>query len=86
MAEVVRRERELREMTQEQLAYGAGVSLRQVQRIERQESDPRLDTVRKLAGALGMSAARLVAMTAEDRTAQLADLMDAVRVLREDGA
>jgi transcriptional regulator with XRE-family HTH domain len=48
----LRRLREDRLLTQEELAEAAGVSRDQVSRIERDEVDPRFRTIRKLAGAL----------------------------------
>ena len=47
-------------MTQEQLARMAGISLRQVVRIERNEVEPRCSTILKLADALGVEPSELV--------------------------
>ncbi len=52
IGENVRRERSRRFWTQEQLAEKAGVSPRQVVRIERNEVEPRFATIIKLAQAL----------------------------------
>jgi transcriptional regulator with XRE-family HTH domain len=48
----LRRLREERLLTQEELGEAAGVSRDQVSRIERDEVDPRFRTIRKLARAL----------------------------------
>ena len=47
-------------MTQEQLAKAAGISPRQLVRIERNEVDPRLSTILKLGRALGVDPSELV--------------------------
>ncbi len=56
----VREQRVKRFMTQEQLARTAGISLRQVVRIERNEVEPRFSTILKLADALGVEPSELV--------------------------
>jgi transcriptional regulator with XRE-family HTH domain len=56
----VREQRIKRFMTQEQLARMAGISLRQVVRIERNEVEPRFSTILKLADALGVEPSELV--------------------------
>jgi transcriptional regulator with XRE-family HTH domain len=50
--------RRRRSLTQEELARAAGVQVVTVSRIEnnRQKSEPRLSTIRKLAEALGVEA------------------------------
>jgi transcriptional regulator with XRE-family HTH domain len=55
--------RELREaaaLTQEDLAHQAGISTSTLSRIERGNFQPRMDTLGKLAQALGVSVAELV--------------------------
>ena len=47
-------------MTQEQLAKVAGISLRQLVRIERNEVEPRFSTILKLGKALGVDPSELV--------------------------
>lgn len=47
-------------LTQEELAKKAGVGKNTVNRIERNETEPHMSTLRKLAGALGVEPARLV--------------------------
>ena len=47
-------------LTQEELAKKAGVGKNTVNRIERNETEPHMSTIRKLAGALGVEPARLV--------------------------
>ncbi len=56
----VREQRVKMFMTQEQLARMAGISLRQVVRIERNEVEPRFSTIRKLAGAFGVEPSELL--------------------------
>ena len=56
----IREQRVKRFMTQEQLARTAGISLRQMVRIEKNEVEPRFSTIRKLAGALGAEPAELL--------------------------
>ena len=47
-------------MTQEQLAKAAGISPRQLVRIERNEVEPRFSTILKLGKALGVEPSELV--------------------------
>ena len=47
-------------MTQEELARVAGISLRQLVRIESNEVEPRFSTMRKLAGVLGVEPSELL--------------------------
>ena len=47
-------------MTQEQLAKVAGISTRQVVRIEGNEVEPRFSTILKLGEALGVDPSELV--------------------------
>jgi DNA-binding XRE family transcriptional regulator len=47
-------------MTQEQLAKAAGISPRQLVRIERNEVEPRFSTILKLGKALGLDPSELV--------------------------
>jgi transcriptional regulator with XRE-family HTH domain len=47
-------------MTQEELARAAGISLRQLVRIESNEVEPRFSTIRKLAGVLGVEPSELL--------------------------
>jgi DNA-binding XRE family transcriptional regulator len=47
-------------MTQEQLAKVAGISLRQLVRIERNEVEPRFSTILKLGKALSVDPSELV--------------------------
>jgi len=46
-------------LTQEELADRAGVSTNTVARLERNETEPHMPTVRKLASALGVEPRRL---------------------------
>ena len=50
--ERVREERRRRLMTQDMLAATAGISQKQLSKIENDEVDPRLSTIRKIAQAL----------------------------------
>jgi transcriptional regulator with XRE-family HTH domain len=56
----VRSERVKRFTTQERLAAAAGISSRQLVRIERNEVDPRFSTILKLAEALEVEPSELV--------------------------
>ncbi len=47
-------------MTQEQLAQAAGISARQLVRIEKNEVEPRFSTILKLAEALEVEPSELV--------------------------
>jgi transcriptional regulator with XRE-family HTH domain len=50
----VKRERYLQTMTQEQLAKKAGISAAALVRIENNQADPHVSTIRKLSDALGV--------------------------------
>jgi transcriptional regulator with XRE-family HTH domain len=56
----LREQRMRRFMTQEQLAQAAGISARQLVRIERNQAEPRFSTILKLAAALGVEPSELV--------------------------
>jgi transcriptional regulator with XRE-family HTH domain len=56
----LRQQRVRRFMTQEELARVAGISLRQLVRIERNQVEPRFSTIRKLAGAFGVEPSDLL--------------------------
>lgn len=51
----LRRERIAQTLTQKQLAAKAGISQAALTRIERNEVDPHVSTIRKLSDALGVS-------------------------------
>jgi transcriptional regulator with XRE-family HTH domain len=59
---VLRRLREEREMTQEQLAWDTQMSRVYISEIERGLREPGLGTIVRLAGSLGLSAAEMIAM------------------------
>jgi transcriptional regulator with XRE-family HTH domain len=50
----LKRERLAQTLTQEQLAEKAGISAAALVRIERNQADPHVSTIRKLADALGV--------------------------------
>lgn len=56
----LKRQRTLRALTQAELADRAGVTTATVARIERDEIEPRMTTLRKLAWALEVDPAELV--------------------------
>ena len=56
----LREQRVRRFMTQEQLAQAAGISARQMVRIERNQVEPHFSTILKLAEALGVEPSELV--------------------------
>jgi transcriptional regulator with XRE-family HTH domain len=60
MGDQVRIWRVRRAMTQTQLAEKAGVGINTIVRIERNQTEPRPPTIRKLADALGVDPSELV--------------------------
>ena len=56
----LKRLRTLRALTQVELAEKASVTQATVVRIERNQAEPHMSTIRKLAGALGVDPAELV--------------------------
>ena len=60
IGERLKRQRTRRALTQEELAKGADLSTATVARIERNEIEPRMSTLRKLALALEVDPAELV--------------------------
>jgi transcriptional regulator with XRE-family HTH domain len=56
----VKQQRVRRFMTQEQLAKAAGISSRQLVRIERNNVEPRFSTILKLSKALSVDPSKLV--------------------------
>ena len=65
LAGAIRHLRRERELSQEALAYAAGVHPKHVSEIERANKDPRTTTVVRLADALGVTVAELYAVSAE---------------------
>ncbi len=61
LAALLKRLREERNITQEQLAYDAGLTVSALSRIERGLNGPRWTSVTRLATALGITLAELVA-------------------------
>jgi transcriptional regulator with XRE-family HTH domain len=59
--QTVRTERQSRQLTQQQLAFEAALSLTYVGEIERGQRMVSLDTLQRLAGALNMTASELLA-------------------------
>jgi transcriptional regulator with XRE-family HTH domain len=60
IGERLKKQRTRRALTQAELAQGAGVTTATVARIERNEIEPRMTTLRKLALALEVDPAELV--------------------------
>jgi len=56
----LKRQRIRKALTQEELARQAGLTTASVARIERNETEPRMSTLRKLAEALDVDPAELV--------------------------
>jgi transcriptional regulator with XRE-family HTH domain len=56
----LKRERYAQTMTQEQLAKKAGISAAALVRIENNQADPHVSTIRKLADALGVEPRYLI--------------------------
>jgi transcriptional regulator with XRE-family HTH domain len=67
LGRAVRRLREERGLTQEELASRAGTTFGTVSRVESAKSAPAWWTVRKIAEALGISMAELAAAVEADR-------------------
>jgi transcriptional regulator with XRE-family HTH domain len=66
IGERLRKLRERKLLTQEQLGEAADVSRDQVSRIERNEVDPRFSTIRKLAKALDVEPEELIAEASDE--------------------
>ena len=60
LAALLKRLREDRKITQEQLAFDAGITVSALSRIERGLNSPGWSTVRRIADALGVSLEELV--------------------------
>lgn len=60
LGENLQKLRKARGLKQEELAERAGVSITQISKIERNETDPRASTIEKLTTALGCSADKLL--------------------------
>ena len=60
VGEKLKKQRTMRALTQAQLAERAGVTTATVARIERDEIEPRMTTLRKLADGLEVDPAELV--------------------------
>jgi len=60
IGDTVRRERLKRAMRQDELARKAGITPTTLSRIERNESEPHVSTIRKLAEVLDVSPAVLI--------------------------
>jgi transcriptional regulator with XRE-family HTH domain len=56
----LRAERKRLNLSQEALGYRCDLNMSEVSRLERSQRDPRLATIVKLAGALGVPPARLL--------------------------
>ncbi len=65
LAELLKRLREDRQITQEELAFDAGITASALSRIERGINNPGWMTVRRLADALDVSLAQLAAEVEE---------------------
>lgn len=61
LAATVRSLREGKGVTREALAHEAGITVGSLARIELAQSSPSWDTLRRIAGALGLSISRLAA-------------------------
>jgi transcriptional regulator with XRE-family HTH domain len=68
LATLLRRLREERGITQEQLAFDAGITASALSRIERGLNSPGWATVSRIAGALGIGIAQLAADYERART------------------
>lgn len=59
-AQNLRRERKRLELSQEELGFRCDLNMSEISRLERSRRDPRLATIVKLAGALGIPPAKLL--------------------------
>jgi transcriptional regulator with XRE-family HTH domain len=59
LAQLIKQLREDREITQEQLAFEAGITASALSRIERGNNNPGWMTVRRIADALGVTLVQL---------------------------
>jgi transcriptional regulator with XRE-family HTH domain len=66
LGRAVRELRHRRGLTQEALALESGLQRKTVHQIEHSKSDPRLGTLQRLAGAVGLHPAELLAPAADD--------------------
>ncbi len=69
LGEELRRAREAAGLTQEKLAFGAGLSRPYISQLERDEKSPTLDVLFRLCDALGVRASELVARAERARDA-----------------
>ena len=68
-ANVLRRRRQVARLSQEELAYRAGVSIRYVSLLESRKHQPTLATLKGLADGLGTSLGRLATEIEEELAA-----------------
>jgi transcriptional regulator with XRE-family HTH domain len=61
LADAIRDLREVRELTQEEVAFAAGITPGSLSRIERARTNPTWTTVERIAAALDMSVVELAA-------------------------
>lgn len=76
-------ERKKRKLTQIDLAKKAGVATSTIQRYEQQERDPNVETLRKIARALGVPLYDLID-SHEPNNNQLARIMSALEELTDE--
>jgi transcriptional regulator with XRE-family HTH domain len=67
LAAVLKRLREERGMTQESVAWHAGIAVATLQKIEHGQTAPSWDSVRRITDALGVSLAELAAAIEAER-------------------
>jgi transcriptional regulator with XRE-family HTH domain len=65
LSAVLKREREQRELTQEHVAYNAGLSVATLQKIEHGQTAPSWDSVRRIIAAMGVSLVELAQAVVE---------------------
>jgi len=70
---VLRRARRERDLSQEALAQRAGLAPKHVSEIERGNREPRLTTITRLAGGLGLGGGELLALLDEHTAAAATD-------------
>ena len=75
LGDLFKKKRQVKGLTQEELADRTNINLRTIQRIENGENKPRLNTVRSLAGELGLELDALTEYLTISRKKSVGDLV-----------
>jgi transcriptional regulator with XRE-family HTH domain len=68
LGDVLRKSRELAEMTQEELSFAAKIDRTYVSQLERDLKSPTVDVLFRICDALGIAASELIAQVEKSRT------------------